>query len=548
MGRILAARGVCDSSELDLRLDSLMMPHHFAGYQQAIDLLCNAIRQSRRILIVGDYDADGATSTALALHILKSIGSDADYLVPNRFEFGYGLSPEIVDVALQRSPDLILTVDNGIASHQGVERAREAGVTVVVTDHHLPSETLPAADAIVNPNRADCQFASKNLCGVGVIFYVMAGVCRQLQNCGFLSSGNAPRMADYLDLVALGTVADVVPLDRNNRVLVEQGLKRIRAGATRPGILALFDVASRDHQQATTSDIGFVIGPRLNAAGRLDDMSIGIECLLAEDMAQALPLAGRLDEFNRQRRKIQSGMGEDAQDQLDSGPSSVEVESAFAVTVYDPQWHEGVIGILAGRLKEQCYRPVFAFARSDNGFLKGSGRSIEGVHIRDILVAISAENPKLLSKFGGHAMAAGATLPEAGLDRFKVAFNEQVKRQLSGKHPKREWLTDGALSDTEMTLANAHEIKYLQPWGQAFAAPLFDDIFEIKETRPVGTGHCRLRLCKPGGRRELQAIAFNREVTSEPGQQWHIVYRLEINSYKGRQSLQLLVEHLRPVD
>ncbi|MEM7255786.1 MAG: single-stranded-DNA-specific exonuclease RecJ [Pseudomonadota bacterium] len=546
IGRILAARGLREESELELRLDALLRPFDMADYDHGVEILCQAVQAGKRILVVGDYDADGATSTALACHALRAMGATAEYLVPNRFEYGYGLSPAIVKVALEKSPDLILTVDNGIASHDGVALARAAGIQVVVTDHHLPGATLPDADAVVNPNRADCAFGSKNLCGVGVIFYVVAGVCRQLQNSGYLSAESAPRMADYLDLVALGTVADVVPLDRNNRIFIEQGLRRIRAGAARPGLLALFSVASRDHRQATSTDIGFVVGPRLNAAGRLDDMSIGIECLLAPTLGKAMPLARQLDEFNRKRRQIESTMRQDGQQQVEQAAAGLPGDLPFAITVYDPQWHEGVIGILAGRLKEQCHRPVFAFARTHDGTLKGSGRSIAGIHIRDILVAIVADHPDLLSKFGGHAMAAGLSLPEAHLPLFKEAFNRHVENVLGGRFPQREWLTDGALIDTEMTLENAVAIKYLQPWGQSFPAPQFDDIFEITEVRPVGNGHSRLRLCQPGGKRQFPAIAFNRQISGDESQRWHLVYRLDVNTYNNRESLQLVVEHLAP--
>lgn len=548
IGRILAARGIADAHELELGLDALLPPFALADFDRAVEILSDAVHSGRRILIVGDYDADGATSTALACHVLRTMGAVVDYLVPNRFEYGYGLSPAIVDVAMERSPDLILTVDNGISSHSGVDRAKAAGVTVVVTDHHLPPQRLPSADAIVNPNRTDCSFSSKNLCGVGVVFYVMVGLCRELQRQGYLQTDQIPRMADYLDLVALGTVADVVPLDRNNRILIEQGLRRIRAGVTRPGILALFSVASRDHRQATSTDIGFVVGPRLNAAGRLDDMSIGIECLLAEDTPSALALAKRLDEFNRKRRQIESGMRKEGQTQVEQVCSRQQGTLPYALTVYDAHWHEGVIGILASRLKEQCHRPVFAFAQTAEGMLKGSGRSIAGIHIRDVLMAMVAEHPGLLTKFGGHAMAAGVSLPMENLELFSEAFNLRVRALLDGQFPQREWLTDGALDATEMTLENAVTMKYLQPWGQAFPAPLFDDVFEITNAQPVGNGHSRLRVCQPGSQRQLPAVAFNCQVDAQQASRWHIVYRLDVNTFKNRDSLQLVVEHLTPIE
>jgi single-stranded-DNA-specific exonuclease len=546
IGRILAGRGITEAAEVELGLEALLQPYDLADFEPAVEHLCRAVQQHQRILIVGDYDADGATSTALACHLLRRIGASVDYLVPNRFEYGYGLSPAIVQVALERQPDLILTVDNGIASHRGIEQARAAGVTVVVTDHHLPPEQVPEADAIVNPNRIDCSFASKNICGVGVIFYVMVGLCRALQRCGYLSADRSPRMADYLDLVALGTVADVVPLDRNNRIFIEQGLRRIRAGVTRPGILALFNVASRNHRNATTTDMGFVVAPRLNAAGRLDDMRIGVECLLAEDMATALALAKQLDEFNRKRRQIESGMRVDGERQLEQIVAAHSGALPAALTVFDAQWHEGVIGILAGRLKEQYHRPVFAFARAGEGELKGSGRSIAGIHIRDVLMAMVAEQPDLLKKFGGHAMAAGVSLQEKNLSRFTRAFNQCVQTLLQGKTPQREWLTDGALQASEMTLNNAITMKYLQPWGQSFPAPLFDDVFEITDVQPVGNAHSRLRLCQPGSRRSLPAVAFNRRINAEIAPQWRVVYRLDVNTYRETESLQLVVEHLTP--
>lgn len=550
IGRILAGRGVTDAEELKLTLAGLLQPASMKDYDGAIDLLRDVVVGGKKILIVGDYDADGATSTALTCHVLRSVGAEVSYLVPNRFEYGYGLSPAIVAVALQQNPDLILTVDNGVASNSGVQAAKEAGVSVLVTDHHLPPEQLPGADAIVNPNRADCTFPSKNLCGVGVAFYVMAGLCRRLQKDGWLESKDLqmPKMADYLDLVAVGTVADVVPLDRNNRILIEQGLRRIRAGRARPGVLALFNVASRDHHRATSGDLGFVVGPRLNAAGRLDDISVGIECLLAKDMNTALPIARELDQFNRKRRQIESGMRSEGFEQVEALIAEQSGQLPCALSVYKPEWHEGVIGIVAGRIKEKCHRPVFAFAKSADGTLKGSGRSIEGVHIRDVLVAMVAKEPGLLSKFGGHAMAAGVSLAEADFSRFKNAFEAEVDRVLQGVAPAREWLTDGPLSDTEMSLENAGLMKFLQPWGQSFPAPLFDDIFEIKTAQEVGTGHSRLTLRCVNGNRDVPAVAFNRRLQASEDQRWRIVYRLDVNHYRDRESLQLIVEYLEPVD
>ena len=546
VAKILAGRGLTSNTELELSLQGLLRPAGLKGLDTAVELLAAAVQQKSRILIVGDYDADGATSTTLAMDVLRRLGASVSYLVPNRFEYGYGLSAAIVEVAQQQSPDLILTVDNGIASNEGVKVAKDAGITVVVTDHHLPPEQLPNADAVVNPNQPGCEFGSKNLCGVGVIFYVMTALCRHLKNTGTIEQ--VLPMADYLDLVALGTVADVVALDRNNRILIEQGLRRIRAGVARPGVLALFEVAARNHRNATTDDLGFMIGPRLNAAGRLDDMSIGIECLLAPTMAQALPGARALDDFNRKRRQIESGMRNEGFAQVEEVIAGQQGEMPCALSVYRPDWHEGVIGILASRLKEHCHRPVFAFAKTADGTLKGSGRSVPGIHIRDVLSAMVAEQPGLLSKFGGHAMAAGVSLDEQHLNTFATAFNRRVEQILDGRILQREWLTDGALNETDMTLDKAELIKYLQPWGQSFPPPLFDDIFEISNVQPIGAAHMRLKLRCVNGRRELPAVAFNRRVEAQANERWHVVYRLDVNTYKNTRSLQLVVEHLALAD
>ncbi len=549
VGRILAGRGVLSKDDLGLSLDRLLLPGSMQDFDTATELLSDAVISGKKILIVGDYDADGATSTALACHFLTAVGAEVSYLVPNRFEFGYGLSAAIVEVALIEKPDLILTVDNGIASNDGVEVAKQAGVSVLVTDHHLPPEVLPGADAIVNPNRKDCDFSSKHICGVGVIFYVMTGVCRRLQQNGWLAEKNidTPRMADYLDLVAVGTVADVVALDQNNRIMVEQGLRRIRAGVARPGILALFEVAGRGYPQATSADLGFIVGPRLNAAGRLTDISVGIECLLAEDIQTALPIARSLDELNRKRRQIETGMRAEGFEQVENLIEHQSGELPCALALYKPDWHEGVIGIVAGRIKEKCHRPVFAFARSADGYLKGSGRSIAGIHIRDILVAMVAADPGLLTKFGGHAMAAGLSLPETHLPKFKTAFEAEVSRVLKGQLPTREWLTDGSIDDADMNLQNAGLIKYLQPWGQAFPAPLFDDIFTIKTAQEIGTGHSRLMLRRVNGNRDVPAVAFNRRLQASPEQRWRMVFRLDINQYRDRETLQLVIEHVQSV-
>ena len=552
IGRVLAARDVQSPEDLQLALAGMLRPDSMADLDTAVALLRDAIMQDKRILIVGDYDADGATSTALAVHALGAMGAvHVDWLVPNRFEFGYGLSPQIVELALPREPDLIVTVDNGVASHDGVEAARAAGISVLVTDHHLPPEVLPAADALVNPNRADDQSDGHNLCGAGVIFYVLAVLCRRLGSEGWYEQRRLARpvMADYLDLVAIATVADVVPLDRNNRILVEQGLRRIRAGRTRPGVLALFAVAGRDYQTARAEDLGFCIGPRLNAAGRLEDISIGINCLLSERESQATPIARQLDALNRQRREIESGMREVALEQVEAILNANSDEQfPEAISLYREDWHEGVVGIVAGRIREHCNRPVFAFARTASGELKGSGRSISGVHLRDILSAIAATTPGLLKKFGGHAMAAGLSLAERDLQLFDTSFRREVTRVLQGSLPQREWLTDGALDDADFNLDSARELEFLQPWGQGFPAPLFDDTFEITDVRPVGSNHSRLRLKRCDGTRELAAIAFNRRVDAALARRWRVVFSLGVNRYSGSESLQLGVQYMTPAD
>lgn len=545
-GRVLAGRGLQNSNEVLLQSRELPPPGSMADFAVAVELLADAVLRQKTILIVGDYDADGATSTALATHVLRSCGVQVQYLVPNRFEYGYGLSAEIVSVALDLKPDVILTVDNGVASNEGVAKAVKAGVTVVVTDHHLPPEVLPEAHAIVNPNRTDCDFPSKNICGVGVIFYVMTGLCRRLQKHGWFEQHNIsqPSMADYLDLVALGTVADVVPLDKTNRILIDQGVKRIRADATRPGIRALFEVAGRRQAWCLTQDLGFFIAPRLNAAGRLTDMTVGIECLLAEDREAAKGYAAELQQINSQRRNIQAGMNAEASAQIEQLQLGSELPDALVL--YRPDWHEGVIGIVAGRIKERYHRPVFAFAKSSGGTLKGSGRSIPEIHIRDTLMEIVASSPGILKKFGGHAMAAGVTIEESDLPSFTEAFIERVSLKLGGLPPKREWLTDGELEDDELNLENAELMQFLQPWGQAFEPPTFDDVFHIESVRIVGNNHSKMLIRRANGRSKLPAIAFNRQIDCTQSERWRAVYRLDVNHYKNTSSLQLLIEYLEP--
>jgi len=551
-GRVLAARGLKQADEVELHNKQLPHPKTLADFDKAIALIADAVVNQKSILVVGDYDADGATSTVLAVHSLRNMKARVSYLVPNRFQYGYGLSPEIVGLALEQNskPDMIVTVDNGIASNEGVARAVDAGITVVVTDHHLPPDELPGAHALVNPNRRDCKFPSKNLCGVGVIFYVMTGLCRHLQQAGWFKEQkiDVPNMASYLDLVALGTVADVVPFDRTNRILVDQGIKRIRANETRPGITALFEVAKRSQARCLSHDLGFFIGPRLNAAGRLTDMTEGIECLLATTPAEAMKRATRLNEINSRRRSIQASMQKIAEEKVEQLMQQLSAEPPAALALYDPSWHEGVVGIVAGKIKEHYNRPVFAFARSTDGTLKGSGRSIADVHIRDVLMDIVSTHPGLLKKFGGHAMAAGVSLDESRFDEFNSAFSQQVSQRLNGKSPTREWITDGELDDDEISLENAELMQFLQPWGQSFEAPLFDGIFHIEATRLLRNAHSRVMIRRPDGKRKLPAVAFNRQIDSPAATRWRMVYRLEVNEYRNNQSLQLLIEHMEPAD
>ena len=552
LARVFAARGIEAPAELDARLAALQPPAALGGLAAATELLARALAEDWRILLVGDYDADGATSTALAVHALRAMGSaSVDYLVPNRFEYGYGLTPEIVAVAAGRDPQLIVTVDNGIASVEGVAAARAAGIRVLVTDHHLPGRALPAADAIVNPNAPGCDFPSKALAGVGVIFYVLSALRARLREAGwFAARGLAePNMADYLDLVALGTVADVVPLDRNNRVLVEQGLRRLRAGRARPGIAALFEVGRRAPSRAVASDLGFAIGPRLNAAGRLDDMSLGIECLLAERIDSARSMAAELDALNRERREIETGMRAEAMAAVAQLIAQLDGAVPAALCVHRADWHQGVIGIVAGRVKEALHRPVIAFAPSSEegageGQLKGSARSIPGLHIRDVLDALATRHPGLVTRFGGHAMAAGLSLSAARLDEFRDAFVTEVEAALGGAPPDRELLSDGELDESELTLELAGLLKFAAPWGQQFAEPCFDGVFEVLSRRIVGETHLKLSLRPVGGRGAIDAIAFGWAERDPGAVRLRAVYKLDVNEWRGEQRLQLLIEHL----
>jgi single-stranded-DNA-specific exonuclease len=552
VARIYASRGIERPEQLGRQLKELLPDTKLHGMAAAVERLVQALERRERILIVGDFDCDGATSTALAVLALRQFGAaEVDYLVPNRFEYGYGLSPEIVEVAAVQQPHLIITVDNGISSLEGVARAREKGIDVLVTDHHLPGAELPAACAIVNPNQPDCGFMAKSTCGVGVIFYVMIALRRALVERGWFAANGLPQpnLASLLDLVALGTVADVVPLERNNRTLVYQGLQRIRAGQARPGILALIEVSGRRREVLAASDLGFALAPRLNAAGRLEDISIGIECLLSDDYDYALDLARTLDELNRERRGIEQEMQQQALVLLDRLQLD-DAELPYGLCLFDPGWHQGVIGILASRIKERVHRPVIAFAPGDDGDLKGSARSINGFHVRDGLDAIAARHPGLIKKFGGHAMAAGLSLGADRLEAFRDAFDQEVRRQLDEDALTQRVLTDGALGPEYFSLELAELIREAGPWGHQFPEPRFDGRFRLLQQRIVGQRHLKLVLMEPASGIALDGIAFNvdtREWPNESVSELDLVYRLDINEFRGQRNLQLMIEHLLPL-
>ena len=550
LARIYTTRGVRTPAELDLALAQLLPPAQLRNADAAAVLLADAVAADKKLLVIGDFDADGATSTALAVSLLRQFGArEVDYLVPNRFEYGYGLTPEIVALAATRDPAVIITVDNGISSLDGVESARARGIATLITDHHLAGRTLPRADVIVNPNQPGCAFPSKNLAGVGVIFYVMLALRAQLRLRGWFAQRAEPNLAHYTDLVALGTVADVVPLDHNNRILVAAGLQRIRAGLARPGIAALLDVASRDPRTVVASDLGFAVGPRINAAGRLDDMSIGIECLLSEDPARAAALAMQLHRLNQDRRLIESDMQEQALRELARLELVQEAEPPVAMTLYQPGWHQGVIGILASRIKDRIHRPTIAFADGDPGQIKGSARSIPGIHIRDILDAVAVRHPGLISKFGGHAMAAGLSLATQDYEAFSRAFVEEVARHAEDVELQAVLDSDGELAEADFQLELATALRFAGPWGQHFPEPVFDGVFQIVSQRLVGEKHLKLVLFPTSGSVLLDAIAFNVDLAVWPDpsiEQVEIAYRLDVNEYRGQRSVQLMVEHIAP--
>ena len=547
--RLYASRGVDSAQDLERGVKGMLPWQQLAGIEQAADLLYQAFRQGQRIVVVGDFDADGATSTALSVLALRSLGCDnVAFLVPNRFEDGYGLSPEVVDQAHALGAQMIMTVDNGISSHAGVDRAHALGVPVLVTDHHLPGDTLPDADALVNPNRRDCEFPSKSLAGVGVAFYLMLALRSHLRDKGwFEERGIAiPNLAELLDLVALGTVADVVPLDVNNRILTWQGLSRIRAGKCRPGIKALLEIANREPQKLVASDLGFALGPRLNAAGRLDDMSVGVALLLCDNTGEARMLANELDALNQTRKEIEQGMQAEALalcEKLERGSESLP----GGLAMYHPEWHQGVVGILASRLKERFHRPVIAFAPAGNGTLKGSGRSIQGLHMRDALERLDSLYPGMMLKFGGHAMAAGLSLEEERFPEFQQRFGDLVTEWLDPSLLQGEIVSDGPLETTDMTLEVAQMLREAGPWGQMFPEPLFDGRFRLLQQRLVGERHLKVMLEPAGGGPLIDGIAFNVDTTRWPDngvREVEIAYKLDINEFRGNRSLQLIIDNI----
>lgn len=546
LARVYAARGVSAAKEVEHGLEHLLPYSALLGIEQGVELLYQALLQQHHIMIIGDFDADGATSTAVAVAALKMFGAkQVSFLVPNRFEYGYGLTPEIVMVAAQQKPDLLITVDNGISSHAGVIKAKELGIKVLITDHHLAAQDLPLADAIINPNQPNDKFPSKNLAGVGVIFYVLLALRSHLRANDWFTKNNIPEpnMAQLLDLVALGTVADVVSLDHNNRILVQQGLARIRAGKARAGIAALLQIAGRVCENLTANDLAFAVAPRLNAAGRLEDMSLGIACLLTEDQNQAHEMAVQLDALNRERQGIEETMQRQAQDALKQ--LHLDKELPLGLCLYDANWHQGVVGIVASRIKDQTHRPVIAFAKVNENELKGSARSVSGVHIRDVLADVNTHHPDLITKFGGHAMAAGLTLPLKNYAAFCQAFAEEVSKHFNVEMLLGKINSDGELAAEYFNYEMANLLRYAGPWGQNFPEPTFDGVFSIVEQRIVGQRHLKMVLGNAG--QSIPAIAFNVDLNVWPNQRCekvHVAYRLDVNAYQGRKDLQLIVEDL----
>ena len=536
MARLYAARGIDNAGDVDYALKGLLPYHSMKNILAMAARLADAIAARQRMLVVADYDADGATACTVAVKGLAAMGGVIDFIVPNRFEYGYGLTPEIVALAAHSQPDIILTVDNGIASVAGVEAAKTLGIEVLITDHHLPGDTLPDA-LIVNPNQAGCDFPSKNLAGVGVMFYVLMALRAELRQRGHFAANPEPNLGELLDIVALGTVADVVRLDRNNRILVDNGLRRMRAGRMAPGIAALFRVAGRAAHKANTFDLGFTLGPRLNAAGRLDDMSLGIACLLASSEDEAMRLAQELDRLNRERRQIEHGM----QDEALAALTAIDADKRYTLALYRDDWHQGVVGIVASRLKEKYHRPTIVFAPGDEGEIKGSGRSIPGFHLRDALDLVYKRHPGMILKFGGHAMAAGLTIAEQALSTFQQAFEDVAQGLLDESALTRTLETDGSLSARELNLPTAETLA-AEVWGQGFAPPTFQDRFQVISQRMVGDKHLKLRLAKDGV--QCDGMIFNR--TDWLPDEIHAVYQLAANEWQGRKELQIYLQHVAP--
>ncbi|CCN38407.1 Single-stranded-DNA-specific exonuclease recJ [Vibrio nigripulchritudo SFn27] len=552
--RIYAARGVQSINQLEKAAKALHSYQLLGGIQQAVEILFESIQKQKRIIVVGDFDADGATSSALSVLALRMLGCpNVDYLVPNRFEDGYGLSPEVVDQALELGVEVIMTVDNGVSSIDGVRYAKEKGLTVIVTDHHLPGNELPIADAIVNPNLESCQFPSKSLAGVGVAFYMMMALCVHMRKLGWFASQGMqePKLMELIDLVALGTVADVVPLDENNRILVHQGLQRIRAGKARPGIQALIEVSKRDARRLVASDFGFALGPRINAAGRLDDMSFGVELLMSNNIHAARRMASELDGLNQTRKEIEEGMKQEAMAFCERLQFGENAELPYGLALFQRDWHQGVIGILASRIKEKFHRPVIAFADGGEGTIKGSCRSIPGLHMRDTLDRIDTQNPGLIAKFGGHAMAAGLTIDEVDFEKFSKLFDEAVRQDLDEASLKGVVMSDGELLPEEFSMHVAETLRGAGPWGQAFPEPIFDGEFKVLHQKLVGEKHLKLML-EPLHKGHptnimIDGIAFNIDLRRWPDasvKTVHLAYKLDVNEFRGNQSLQLMIDHI----
>lgn len=551
LNRLYQSRGVHSAQELELNLRHLHDPMLLANIEQATELLVNAFTRQARIVIVGDFDADGATSTALSMLALRQFGfTHLDYLIPDRFSQGYGLSTAVAEMVIAKGADLVLTVDNGISSFEGIALLKSHGIQVLVTDHHLPAETLPEADAMINPNLPQCLFPSKSLAGVGVIFYVMIALRAKFRQNG-LFSANEPNIADLLDLVALGTVADVVPLDYNNRILVHQGLNRIRSGHCRAGIQALVEVSKRDLVGLQASDLGFAVAPRLNAAGRLENMALGVELLLCESLEQARSLALELDSLNQTRKEFEQEMKTEALAICAKLPALTQTNHAHGIVLYQADWHQGVIGILASRIKDQFHRPVVIFAQEsdESEYLKGSARSISGVHMRDLLERIHSHHPQLMTKFGGHAMAAGLTLHQNNLSRFQQLFDETICQMVEPAKLQGVIYTDGELQPQECTLETAELLKQAGPWGQNFAEPLFEGEFRLLQQRLIGGKHLKLMVENRAGML-FDAVWFNIDLRYYPDlsiKRARLIYKLDVNEFRGNRQVQLLLEHLIPV-